>query len=29
MDDKQSLLVIVGVTEDGNKELVALEDGYP
>jgi transposase-like protein len=28
MDDKQCLLVIVGVTEDGNKELVALEDGY-
>ena len=28
MDDKQCLLVIVGVTEDGNKKLVTLEDGY-
>ena len=28
MDDKQCLLVIVGVTEDSNKELFALEDGY-
>ena len=27
MDDKQCLLVIIGVTEDGYKELVALEGG--
>ena len=27
-DNKQCLLVIVGVTESGDKELVALEDGY-
>ncbi len=27
MDDKQCLLVIVGATEDGRKELVALEGG--
>ncbi len=26
--DKQCLLVIVGATENGDKELVALEDGY-
>lgn len=28
MDDKLCLLVIVGVTEHGRKELVAVEDGY-
>jgi transposase-like protein len=27
MDDRQCLLVIIGVTEDGHKELVALEGG--
>jgi transposase-like protein len=27
MDDKQCLLVIIGATEDGHKELVALEGG--
>ncbi|RMF98053.1 MAG: IS256 family transposase [Candidatus Schekmanbacteria bacterium] len=27
-NEKQCLLVIVGATEDGKKELVALEDGY-
>jgi len=26
--EKQCLLVIMGATQDGNKELVALEDGY-
>ncbi len=26
--DKQCLLVIVGATANGDKELVALEDGY-
>ena len=26
--DKQCLLVIVGATENGDKELLALEDGY-
>jgi len=26
--EKQCLLVIIGATEDGKKELVALEDGY-
>lgn len=28
MDDRLCLLVIMGVTEHGNKELVAVEDGY-
>jgi len=28
MDDKQCLLVIIGATEDGIKEVVAIEDGY-
>lgn len=28
MEEKQCLLVIIGATEDGKKELVALEDGY-
>lgn len=28
MDDKLCLLVILGVTEHGRKELVAVEDGY-
>ncbi len=28
MDDRLCLLVIVGVTEHGTKELVAVEDGY-
>ena len=28
MDDKQCLLVIIGATEDGTKELVAIEGGY-
>jgi transposase-like protein len=28
MDDRQCLLVIIGATEDGNKELVALEGGF-
>ena len=28
MDDKQCLLVMIGVTEEGNKELLALEGGY-
>ena len=28
MDDKLCLLVIIGVTEHGRKELVAVEDGY-
>ena len=28
MDDKQCLLVIIGATEDGIKELVAIEGGY-
>jgi len=28
MDDKLSLLVIIGVTEHGHKELVAVEDGF-
>jgi putative transposase len=28
MDDRQCLLVIIGVTEDGDKELVALEGGF-
>lgn len=27
-DDKLCLLVIIGATEDGKKELVAVEDGY-
>ena len=28
MDDRLCLLVIIGVTEHGGKELVAVEDGY-
>jgi len=28
MDEKQCLLVIIGVTGDGRKELVAIEDGF-
>jgi transposase-like protein len=28
MDDRQCLLVIIGATEDGDKELVALEGGF-
>jgi transposase-like protein len=28
MDDKLCLLVIIGATEEGRKELVAVEDGY-
>jgi putative transposase len=28
MDDKQCLLVIIGAKENGQKELVALEEGY-
>ena len=28
MEERQCLLVIVGVTEEGKKELVALEDGF-
>lgn len=28
MEEKHCLLVIIGVTEEGKKELVALEDGY-
>jgi transposase-like protein len=28
MDEKQCLLVIVGATEDGKKELVAIDGGY-
>jgi len=28
MEERQCLLVIIGVTEEGEKELVALEDGY-
>lgn len=28
MDDRLCLLVIIGVTEHGNKELVAVSDGY-
>ena len=28
MDDKQCLLVIIGATEDGHKELVSLEGGF-
>jgi putative transposase len=28
MEEKQCLLVIIGVTEEGKKELVALEDGF-
>lgn len=26
--ERQFLLVIIGTTEDGTKEVVALEDGY-
>jgi transposase-like protein len=28
MDDKQCILVIMGATKDGNKELLAIEGGY-
>ena len=28
MDDKQCLLVIIGATEDGKKELVAIDGGF-
>ena len=28
MEEKQCLLVIVGATKDGRKELVAIEDGF-
>jgi len=28
MDDRQCLLVIIGVTDKGKKELIAVEDGY-
>jgi len=28
MDDKQCLLVIIGATEEGNKELVSIEGGF-
>jgi len=28
MDNKQCLLVLIGATEDGGKELLAVEDGY-
>ncbi len=28
MDDKLCLLVIIGATEDGRKELIAVEDGF-
>jgi len=28
MDDRQCLLVIIGATEDGHKELIALEGGF-
>ena len=28
MDDRLCLLVIIGVTDHGRKELVAVEDGY-
>ena len=28
MDDRLCLLVIIGVTEQGRKELVAVEDGF-
>jgi len=28
MDDRLCLLVIIGVTEHGHKELVAVSDGY-
>lgn len=28
MDDRQCLLVIIGATEDGHKELVAIEGGF-
>ncbi len=28
MEEKQCLLVIIGATEDGNKELLALESGF-
>jgi putative transposase len=27
-DDKRCVLVVMGVTEQGNKELIALEDGF-
>jgi len=28
MDDKQCILVVIGATKDGKKELIALEGGY-
>lgn len=28
LEDKQCLLVIIGATENGRKELIAIEDGY-
>jgi transposase-like protein len=28
MDDKQCMLVIIGTTKNGRKELIALEGGY-
>ena len=28
LDDRLCLLVIVGLTDQGHKELVAVEDGY-
>lgn len=28
LDDKQCVLVVLGVTEFGNKELIAIQDGY-
>lgn len=28
MEDKQCILVIIGVDEFGNKELIAIEDGF-
>lgn len=28
MDDKQCILVVIGATKDGRKELLAVEDGY-
>ncbi len=28
MDDRLCLLVIIGADEQGNKELIALSDGY-
>jgi putative transposase len=28
MDDRQCILVIIGATGDGEKELIAFEGGY-